>query len=202
MGGVVGFKQLSKWTSWKSSLEMWEKEQLYEPHTSQTCENNTDGHERPDGTCPRSLLPQLEDKYLDVVLFSWSHPSGPAPGLFNGWQDKWAKEGMKWLRKDEGTREREREIYKLIVGDGVSVVLGLSKVCPRKRRKLLSRLVPDSWSWSWSWSSWLFLCLECADLWPLTPVTVTTITQLQSHCWIKIYLKKSLMQAVFHTLRL
>lgn len=87
---------------------MWEKEQLYEPHTSQTCENNTNGHERPDGTCPRSPLLQLEDKYLDVVtvvLSSWSHASGQAPGLFNGWQDKWATEGMKWLRKDEGMRE-------------------------------------------------------------------------------------------------
>lgn len=54
-------------SSWNSSLEMWDEEQVCEAHASQTCENNTKGHERPDGTCPQSPLPQLEDEYLDVV---------------------------------------------------------------------------------------------------------------------------------------
>lgn len=51
----------------KACLEMSEKEKLHQPHKSQTCENDTDGQEQPDGTRPRSPAPQLEDKHLDVV---------------------------------------------------------------------------------------------------------------------------------------
>lgn len=79
-------------------LEMSEKEKLHQPHKSQTCGNDTDGHGQPDGTRPRSSAPQLEDKHLDVVAMvtsSWPplvHPQAFLMGdetneLKRAWSD-------------------------------------------------------------------------------------------------------------------
>lgn len=77
--------------------------------------------------------------------------SGPPPGLFNGWRDKWAEEGMKWLRKDD-------EIKNVFVREvvGLSEANVSSAVVRAASRPVAPVLITLPLSW---------LC------WPLTPVT-------------------------------
>lgn len=124
-------------------------------------------------------MSSLMGRVLDLHCRSWKPAAGRisryhgyilaiaplwlTPGLFNGWQGKRAKEGMKWFRKDEGTTAREKQ---------------------------RSSETACLWFWVWAvsspqdgnyWPDWFQAGCPCPHYSPLVLTVLTLVTPVSHH---------------------